>query len=144
MSARRQARGTRTETAIATVGGAPRCLRLGPCLEVWAAVGVTSLDGVPRSGRDVVVIASARWRYSTARRWWVQESGMDERKSWKTLPAGRAWSAQDADATGDGRDVDARLNSIGCTRRDLPTLAEEAQELHARATLDDPRRGLGA
>jgi hypothetical protein len=139
VSARRQARATKAESAVVTVGGVPRCLALGPCLEVWAAVGVVGIDGRPRSSRDVAVICSARWRYSAVRRWWVAQTGMDERKSWQTLPAGRAWSIEAADSNGRSRDTDARLRAIGCTRHDLPTLADEAQELHSRAAPDDPR-----
>lgn len=140
MSARRQARASKSEAAVVAVGGVPRCLVLGPCLEVWAAVGVIG-DGRPPPGRDVAVIGSARWRYADVRRWWVAQTGMDEHKSWQTLPAGRAWSVEDAD--GNGRDADARLRSIGCTRHDLPMLAEEAQELHRRATREDPRPMAG-
>ena len=138
MSARRQARATKAEAKVSTVGGVPRCLALGPCLEVWVAQGVTGLDGRPLSARDVAVLGSARWRYSTARRHWVTESGVEMRKSWQTLPARRPWSVDDSEADGF-----ARLAALGCTRADLPSLAAEAEALHREATRNDPREEMG-
>ena len=137
MSARRQARATKAEAKVSTVGGVPRCLALGPCVEVWAAQGVTGLDGQPRTSRHVSVILSARWRYSTARRWWVTDSGVDERQSWQMVPGRRPWSTADSEA-----DTLARLASIGCTMRDLDDLAAEADDLHRQATNTDPREDL--
>lgn len=135
MSARRQARATKADAAVTTVGGIPRCLALGRCLEVWAASSVIGVDGADH--RHVTVIGSARWRYVAARRWWVQQAGIRDKDSWAKLPGGSTWSVDVL------VDADARLERIGCTRAHLPALAEEANELHRRALLDgDPRKDM--
>lgn len=128
MSARRQARAAQTATAVQTLGGIPRCLALGPCVEVWAPADL--VDAWPH----VAAIVSARRRFGIARRQWVEESGMDPGKSWALLPGGRVWS------TATAANSSARLRAIGCNRSDLSALAEEADELHSRAELDDPRK----
>ncbi|MER6973565.1 hypothetical protein ABT304_21050 [Nocardioides sp. NPDC000445] len=136
MSARRQARAAQTATAVQTLGGIPRCLAIGPCLEVWADGDVIDIgeDFAVSITRDVAVLGGARRRYGSARRHWVEGSGMDPRKSWAILPARRAWSITETNETA------ARLRAIGCTLADLPALADEADELHRRATLDDSRK----
>lgn len=127
MSARRQARARNTPEAVRTVGGLPRCLVIGRCVEVW---------GLPDDPNLTTVYAGmrARTRFRTVRAWWLRGAGIGDKEGWQLIPAGAAWSVETSP------NVTERLARAEATLADLSALREEADVLLARANNDDDPR----
>ena len=114
MTARRQARAKPAlVTDSADSGDLPAPFVIGRCVEVWAD---PVLDHeVPRT---VARIGSAKRRFSTAHRAWLEAHGISERDGFHVIPAGAPWSAGDKGAAD-------RLTRNGYRLDDLPALAAE-------------------
>lgn len=126
MSTRRQARST--VDALEVTGGVPKCLAVGPCIEVWGS-GAESIDLMQIRTRSYV-----KSRYRTCRTWWLEQQGISDKEGWQLLPGSRAWSSHHVTGAGRREDIRRRLASIGCTTKDLPRLAKDAERLLMKAT----------
>lgn len=138
MSARRQAR-ARVPAALETVGGVPRCLAIGRCIEVWGAPEIyPDVQSIP-------AIAQTRRRFSIVRKWWLSGAGIESNRGWEVVPGGSAWSASHLIASGRGRDAHARLAAAKSSIDDLDVLKTEAQQLFtaAYAATDNRKEVLG-
>lgn len=127
MSARRQARARDVSPAVSSVGGVPRSLLIGACIEVWGAD--SSGAGFSPPG------FSARRRFGAVRLWWLDQLGLEPgREAFKTIPpAGAPWSMEYLIYRGVEDLASERLARAGCTLHDVPDLRHEATQLHNSA-----------
>jgi hypothetical protein len=84
MTARRQARARDVAAVATTVGGVPRALAVGRCIEVWA-----------EDPDAVNAPYAAMRRFSTARRWWLEQAGVESvAEGCQLVPLGSPWSVE--------------------------------------------------
>lgn len=132
MSARRQARARDVAEILTDSGGAPRCLKIGRCIEVWAdSEDALDLDS---RGLSLTHASSAMRRFSDVREWWLHRVGIPDRESWQTIPGGAPWSAHYVSRTYGGAQkarADAVLAQLGDLRTEVLRLYDLSRDYRA-------------
>ncbi len=121
MSARREARARHTAALVTGVGGVPRSLLIGRCIEVWADQDAAKPP------------ASAMRRFSAARAWWLSLAGIPTSEAAKLIPSGAPWSVEYLTNLDRAAGVVERLSRAGASAHDLSALRQEAGHLLALA-----------
>jgi hypothetical protein len=83
MTRRREAKARVGAPSARVSNGVPACLKIGPCIEVWAALGVERPN------------LSAWRRFRDAREWWLDQAGVtDSRRRAELFPRCIPWCVE--------------------------------------------------